>query len=260
MGKECRNGKGMIEKVLGHLSFAAIKAGATIPGLNRLQQYSQWSYFRNLLIRLKINCVIDVGANRGQFARNVRRSGYNGRLLSFEPNREDFVQLSNLTKNDKLWRVFNIALGNENAERQFHVTKTTLFNSFLDPISMNPSFTVSGMDVVRTDTVQVKRLDSIMAELLEAISEPRVFLKLDTQGFDLEVVRGAEKCMDAIVGLQSELSVTPIYEHIPHYLEALDYYESLGFSLMNLFTVNRTNQQSILEYDCLMARLDELDG
>jgi hypothetical protein len=60
------------------------------------------------------------------------------------------------------------------------------------------------------------------------------------------------------VGLQSEISVTPIYANMPHYTQALDYYESRGFSLLNLFIVNRTAEGSILEYDCIMARSSEL--
>lgn len=64
--------------------------------------------------------------------------------------------------------------------------------------------------------------------------------------------------MRNIIGLQSEISVTPIYRNMTHYTKALDYYESLGFSLMNLFVVNRTSHTSILEYDCIMVRLEEI--
>ena len=80
---------------------------------------------------------------------------------------------------------------------------------------------------------------------------------MSAQGFDVEVFRGPERCMERIFALQSELSVSPIYEQMPHYLESLRYYESFGFSLMNLSVVSRTKQQSVLEYDCLMARLDK---
>ncbi len=164
-----------------------------------------------------------------------------------------------MSATDKLWDVFQIALGNENTQRQFNVTKTTLFNSFLDPKTTNAVNFVTGMDVVLTETVEMKRLDSIIGGLLEPVSQaPRVFLKLDTQGFDLEVLKGAKNCIGTIVGLQSEVSVIPIYENMPHYVDALNYYESLGFSLMNLFVINRTKQQCILEYDCLMARADEM--
>ncbi|MFO1155450.1 MAG: hypothetical protein U1E43_01125 [Rhodospirillales bacterium] len=92
------------------------------------------------------------------------------------------------------------------------------------------------------------------------IEQPCLFLKVDTQGYDLEVIKGAAGVMQHIVGLQSELSVMPIYKDMPHYTQCLEYYESLGFSLMHLALVNRTRQGNILEYDCLMARVPELDS
>jgi hypothetical protein len=106
----------------------------------------------------------------------------------------------------------------------------------------------------------MKRLDSMIDTVLEGITAPRIFLKIDTQGYDLEVVKGAAGCIDRISGLQSEIAVTPVYENMPNYLKSLSYYESLGFDLMNLFTVTRTTgYESILEYDCLMARLEQLE-
>jgi len=249
----------MIKEFLGNLGFATIRAAGNIPGRTHLDKYSHWICLKNLLDQLRINCVIDVGANKGQFAVNVRRAGYYGSLLSFEPNPEDFAELSCSSENDKLWQTFNIALGKEDGEKQFHVMKNRLFSSFLDPRGTSSSFSHPGMQVLRTETVKVRRLDSIIEEVLQPDGDTRILLKLDTQGFDLEVFTGSERCLENILALQSELSVSPIYEHMPHYLEALRYYESFGFSLMNLSVVSRTRQQSILEYDCLMARLDELD-
>ncbi|PYP71943.1 MAG: hypothetical protein DMD41_10655 [Gemmatimonadetes bacterium] len=54
--------------------------------------------------------------------------------------------------------------------------------------------------------------------------------------------------------LQSEISVNPIYEGMPNYLETLAFDESLGFTLMTLFPVGRTGYGNIIEYDCLMGR------
>jgi hypothetical protein len=73
----------------------------------------------------------------------------------------------------------------------------------------------------------------------------------------VEVVKGAREVLPHVMLLQSEISVDPIYEGMPHYLEALAFYESLGFTLMSLFPVARTSAYgNIIEYDCLMARLD----
>jgi hypothetical protein len=67
------------------------------------------------------------------------------------------------------------------------------------------------------------------------------FLKMNTQGYDLEVFKGTAGCMDKIRGIQSELSVQPLYKNMPHFLEALDAYAAAGFDPYNLSVVNRVS-------------------
>lgn len=99
--------------------------------------------------------------------------------------------------------------------------------------------------------VPVRRLD----EALPALVSPRIFLKTDTQGHNLAVIKGATRCLEHIVLLQSEISVEPIYGGIPHCLDSLRYYESLGFMLLNLSPVTRNpTRETIVEYDALMVR------
>ena len=82
---------------------------------------------------------------------------------------------------------------------------------------------------------------------------------MDTQGYDLEVLKGCARWIERVFALQSEISITPLYHEMPHYTQALELYESLGFSLMNLYVVGRAKRGSIIEYDCVMARLDRFD-
>jgi hypothetical protein len=77
---------------------------------------------------------------------------------------------------------------------------------------------------------------------------------MDTQGYDLEVFRGASGIISKILGIQSELSIQPIYRDMPHYLEALEAYESAGFELFNLSVVNRVDTGGLLEMNCFMRR------
>jgi hypothetical protein len=89
---------------------------------------------------------------------------------------------------------------------------------------------------------------------LAGISEPRVFLKMDTQGFDLQVFEGAHECLDKIFGLQSELSIQPLYRNMPHYLEVLPIYEKAGFELYNLTVASRIPDGGIQEINCFLKR------
>ena len=239
------------------IGLSAVKAGITLPRF--FERYQQWSALRELLRRLSIDCVLDVGANRGQFASRLRMSGYAGHIHSFEPCGDDFRFLAEASREDACWHTHNYALGGENATRVLNITRSTILNSFLSPVERAASPAPAlGAAVMRTEPVAVRRLDGVLDELLTNIGAPRVFLKSDTQGYDLEVVKGAGPRIGLISGLQAELSVSPIYVGAPHYLEALQHYESLGFSLIDLFVINRTQHHSVLEYDCLMARTERL--
>jgi FkbM family methyltransferase len=205
-------------------------------------------YLRDLLKLLKINCVLDVGAHNGSFARNLRSFGYEGYIIAFEPNRDEFLGLCKRFESDSRWMGMNIALGKENGQAMFHVARNSLFSSFLTPKSAK---------IDRVCEVDVKRLDSIFEDLIRPIDNPLVFLKVDTQGYDLEVIKGAASCIQNIALLQSEISVQPIYNEMPHYPDSLNYYESLGFQLLDLFPVLRGKTfGNIVEYDCLMGRLE----
>jgi hypothetical protein len=121
-----------------------------------------------------------------------------------------------------------------------------VLSSFLDSVDKG--------EKVTTHEVSMRRLDSMFASIVEGIDDPRVFLKIDTQGYDVEVFKGASGCIANVRGLQSELSVQPVYMEMPHYLEALEAYEAAGFDLHNLSVVNRVPNGGLLELNCFMKR------
>jgi FkbM family methyltransferase len=250
---DCFDMKSAFRRIVVRLGYFLISKGLSLPeSVSEMVESSQQAvYLRDLLKRLKINCVLDVGAHTGESVRLLRRIGFRGVILSFEPHPDCFKSLCSAFCNDPYWKGFNIALGSKNELKSLNMAKLSFHSSFLSSRIIKTT---------RVANVRMKRLDSIIDSLLEDIVRPRVFLKIDTQGYDLKVVEGASGCMERILGLQSEISVTPVYEDMPHYLKSLASYESLGFDLMNLFTVTRTTRYgSVLEYDCLMARLEQLD-
>jgi FkbM family methyltransferase len=240
-----------IKSALVRLGYALLRAGVKSPEMRLVRRFQEQAYLDALLRRLRIDCFIDVGANQGQFSKHLRMMGYKGRILSFEPSPADYRHLSRLARGDSLWNTFDVALGSEDAKKDFNVI--TLDDGSTDCSSL---LTPKSQDVQSTIEVSVRRLDT-MLETLD-LGSARIFLKVDAQGYDVEVVKGASGFLDSILGLQSEISVVPIYDDMPHFTTALEYYESLGFSLMNLFVVNRTKHQAVLEYDCLMARVEHL--
>lgn len=196
--------------------------------------------------QLEIDCVLDVGANRGQFAGELRQIGYSGLIVSFEPVASEFEALQDKFRTDSAWRGFRLALGSTQESKPITVQKLTVMSSLLEPIAAETN--------CRTEIIEVRRLDELLPSVLPGADPSRIFLKMDTQGYDLEVFKGAAGCLERIVGIQSELSIQPLYKNMPHYLEALEAYEAAGFDLYNLSVVNRIASGGLLEMNCFMRK------
>jgi FkbM family methyltransferase len=216
--------------------------------VERLKAVSERQALGKLLSKLRIDCVIDVGGNEGQYARLLRRLRFTGLILSFEPNPDVFQVMQRAFSKDPAWRGYNCALGSSDGELDFNIFADSKISSFLSASELLRS------EHVRTVKVRVRRLDAFLPTILPDWSKKRLFLKCDTQGFDLEVVKGSKGVSSAVCGLQSEIAVQSLYRGMPRYLEVLSYYESLGFVLTDLWLVNRTIDGDVLEYDCLMRR------
>ena len=215
--------------------------------LRRIERFVEFHQLKRLIGLMDINCIFDVGANNGGFARELRQIGYTGRIISFEPIAEEFDALSRWFAGDDAWQGVPAALGSQESTATFQIHHgATGMSSFLDPRGPSPN--------ISTRPVQILRLDSLFPSLVADIAAPRILLKMDTQGYDLEVFRGASDCIGAVAALQSELSVQPLYDGMPHYLEALQAYETAGFELYNLTQMNRARDGSVVEMNCLMKR------
>jgi FkbM family methyltransferase len=216
--------------------------------MKRVTAISQRETLGDLLAALKINYVLDVGANQGQYARLLRRVGYSGQILSFEPNPDVFQKLKLSFANDVAWRGFNCGLGSADGELNFNIFEESQVSSFL------PANEQLHTKLLSTLKLPVRRLDAFVRNILPDWADHRFFLKCDTQGFDVEVLKGAEGVLTHVYGLQSEITVHALYRGTPRYLEALRFYESLGYVLVDLWLNNRTADGDVLEYDCIMRR------
>jgi FkbM family methyltransferase len=213
------------------------------------------SHLPNVLESLGINCVVDVGANLGQYARMLRRYGYTGRIVSFEPVPGIYEKLEKRAEGDADWLTQRLALGSADENRLINVYGASELSSLLPTSEYGRSaIKRKADDVVRVE-VSVRRLDGLWSEIAGDLAEPRVFLKMDTQGCDLEVFDGARGCIEVVLGLQSELSVLPLYEGMPDYAKSLERYRRCGFEVSGFFPVFRDKQTHLLgEFDCVMIR------
>jgi FkbM family methyltransferase len=207
-----------------------------------------------------INCVIDVGANRGQFALLLRRLGYTGRIVSIEPGAEAFKALEALAATDKDWLALRIALGSKPGKIKLHITSSDSLSSPLPPTAYARIYFPETSQVVRTEEVSMSTLALLFNEFVKGIPNPCVFLKVDTQGYDFEVLKGAEPVLSRISILHIEVAFVPLYNGVPLWHEVISWCESHGFGLYGLFPVLRDPKGHLVEADVILVRTQEKYG
>jgi FkbM family methyltransferase len=206
-----------------------------------------------LLNRNNVEVVLDVGANLGQYAMNLRRFGYNGRIMSFEPVKACFDRLLATSANDYDWTAHRIALGTTAGLSTINVAANNGASSSFLPMLESHVNAAPDAQYVRQEKVNVATVDEFVAEHLKP--DARVFLKLDVQGFEKAVIQGAQHTLPSLVGVQLEMSFVPLYDGGMLYLEAFDWAASQGFTLMSIepmFTHPRTGQ--LLQADGIFIR------
>jgi FkbM family methyltransferase len=184
-----------------------------------------------LLAERRIDVVLDVGANDGPFARGLRQAGYRGRIVSFEPQHAAFERLGVACQSDPAWDCRQVALGSADSELELHVAGNSSSSSLLE---MTPQHTASAPSsrYIASELVAVRRLDAIRGEVVRPADA--VYLKLDVQGFELEVMRGADETLSQILVVESELSLTRLYENGATLVDVVGHLDEHGFELVSL--------------------------
>ena len=193
----------------------------------KLKRETGASRFVAILNRSKVDTVIDVGANTGQTAEQLRRFGYAGKIISYEPIKQCHAELVAKSASDPDWSIApRCALGDTHGTVEFLVSEGSSLSSINSPTEAM----TQALPKVRASShekVPIHRLDQLMSDGMEA--RGRVFLKIDAQGHDMAVLRGAEGIMDDIAGIKIEMSLLPLYEGETLYLDILKFLHKKGF-------------------------------
>lgn len=171
-----------------------------------------------------IDVVLDIGANDGRYASEIREAGWAGRIISFEPQPDVFERLKTRMAGDSAWQGFQMGLGNTEGELAMNAHGLDVLSSFLPSRKKD--------DTTRVIHVPVKRPEFIFDEIMEGCCRP--FVKIDTQGYELEIIRGFGKRTDDVIGWQLELSIKPLYEGQPLIDEIIFTMRSKGQALWRI--------------------------
>jgi FkbM family methyltransferase len=179
-----------------------------------------------------IDTVLDVGANEGQYARVLRELGFRGRIISFEPLSGPYQRLRELAAGDDLWVIApQMALGTEEGQITVNISSQLVASSVL-PMGKLLEGVSPQLKYVGTEVVPVSRLDTACKEYVSGAT--RLFLKVDVQGYELEVLRGAADLLRTVLGAQLELSFVTLYEGQALFSELVDFMRHQGFEIWGI--------------------------
>jgi len=205
----------------------------------------------------KISLVLDVGANEGQYGSTIRNLGYNGNIISFEPVESVFQTLIQKSHLDSKWTTRKEALGNFDGYTAMNISDFSQVSSILSATGLADTTYWKGKN---QEKVRVRQLDSLIDDL--EIDAHRVWLKIDTQGFEENVLRGCQELMkkDNLLFLEVELSVRQFYSGEKLFFEMLGYIRDFGFEIVSMQPVHVDAMKGyILQYDCILVRKNILD-
>src|SRR4051794_2397370 len=168
----------------------AAGAGQATAALERAVLADQ---LKSLLARYEIGTVIDVGANTGQYGNLLRGIGYSGAIVSFEPVEEAFRELCQAAEGDAGWSARQLALGAREEAATIKVARGSDLSSLLPVNDYGAAVLAERGAVAREQMVELHRLDSLLDD--GEITAAGALLKTDTQGWDLEVLEGAERAL-----------------------------------------------------------------
>ena len=211
---------------------------------------------RSLLTDRRIELLLDVGANIGQYATQVREEGYAGRIVSFEPLKDAHAELVLKAQLDPGWTIHErCAIGAAIGEAEINVSRNSVSSSLLPMLAAHTQAAPDSVYVARNLT-KVLTLDAVIGQYRRA--QERVFLKIDTQGFERHVLEGAQASLEFIAGIQLELSIVPLYASQELYRWFLDYLEQRGFVLWSLVPgyVDPTTGQMV-QFDGVFIRRED---
>lgn len=202
--------------------------------------------------RLGVTAALDVGANRGDFARLLRgEARFAGRILSFEPQRDVFPALAAEAARDPRWEAHRLAIGETDDVRRLRRFAGSELAS-LWAMNADGRRLLHGSPERGEEEVQLRSLTGLWARL--GLDGERVLLKVDTQGYELEVLRGAGPRLADVVALVLEVAVTPLYGGTPDWRTVIDVTVDAGFVPSGLYLVNRAPDLRAIEFDYVAVR------
>lgn len=204
-----------------------------------------------------VETVFDLGANIGMSGQYFRNLGFRGKIVSCEPVSRYYGELERRCAKDPLWLCENTAVGDAEGEAEINITGGGGGASSFLPMTSAVTEHAPELAVVGSELVRVTTLDALARRHYPTGGQ--LFLKLDVQGYERNVLEGGRDTLARVVGLRVELSVLKCYEGEPLLCDMLPYLDSLGFKLTGIEPAwSDTKTQEVFQLDGIFCRVDRL--
>lgn len=216
-----RRARSVLRPLLHRIGYDVVRYAEGHPLARRMQ----------LLERYHIGVIFDVGANVGQYARELRQAGYRGRIVSFEPLEEAFSRLDRERQQDEAWEAYRIAVGDTAGTVVLNVAQNSQSSSLLEMLPAHVRV-APGTDCIRREEVPADTL----ASLIDRHRRPneRLMVKVDAQGYERRIVESAGPRLADVTGFQLEMSLLPLYQGETLLADMVQLMAALGFNLLSL--------------------------
>lgn len=235
-------------------TFRAFKS--IIESVSRVS-YKPLDFLVSQIEKSDVELVLDVGANLGQFAKDLMLSGYAKQIHSFEPVKLQYEFLRKSALKNHNWETHNFAFGDQNTEEKIFVSSNSGLSSSFLLMNHNHSDNFPSAKIARSEKVQIRKLhDYVKVTGLE----PRTtLLKLDVQGFESKVLVGGQDLLKQFALCFIEVSLIPLYDGESTFLEVLDYLSANGQQLIDVRRGVQSKSGDLLQLDILTRRSSPRD-
>ncbi|PIT06447.1 hypothetical protein TSA1_32195 [Bradyrhizobium nitroreducens] len=195
------------------------------------------------------NTVVDVGGNVGQFALFAREKYPHARVFSFEPLEDCWNTFASIFDQDERVQLFRCGIGTEDTEVVINVANANDSSSILPPAAMQ--IEAFGTTVSATKDIQLRRLASVLRT--DQIIAPAL-LKIDVQGFELDVLKGSKELLSLFETVYVEASYVELYQGQALAGDVLEFMREHGFEIQGVYNQYQHHIKGALQADFLFKR------
>ena len=200
-----------------------------------------------------VDVVFDIGANAGQFGQMLRARGYKGKIVSFEPLSSAHNKLLEIADDDESWHVHpRVAVGSRSDKVSINIANNSQSSSIKKMLDLHVLYAPDS-SIVGTEEVDVITLDECFYEYASSVD--CTYLKADTQGYEMEVLKGAKNTLHHVDLLEMEMSVAELYEDSSSFMELFEFALNNDFILWGLSPAFiDSSSKRLLQFDAVFAR------